>query len=410
MKQKSPYHWVLSVLRYGLLAAALVYLYFNVGWHDYAKLNDSLGTRVRVVDVRYGPEDNGARVIGIVALRDGQSVEYGIDQLALIPDTTEPEIQRGIVTVVRQMRIGWALLALLIFGPVPLMQSMRLVWMLAIQEVRISYWTAVKLSYAGNFFNFALPGTTGGDVIKAYYLTQYTHRKTEVVTTVFLDRIVGLIGVVIVASVMIMIKWKTSNFGNFGRALAIVATVLGVGALIICSSWLRRTLRLRELLEKLPAGHHLIRAGRAAIALDRHRGLFIGSVLITILLQFIAYIAIFAISRALDMDGEFLHYLVFLPIGFMIAAIPISPPQAFGVLEWAYIQFFTAPGGLANMPSQAVALALGVRLMQLTWALPGVLVPLLGAHLPRADELAELEDVEVGADVPAEPADSGTSP
>jgi hypothetical protein len=59
-------------------------------------------------------------------------------------------------------------------------------------------------------------------------------------------------------------------------------------------------------------------------------------------------------------------------------------------MEAAYIQFF-ALGRLHNDPSQAVALAVALRLIQLVWALPGILVPLLGAHLPRKDELASLE-------------------
>ena len=83
------------------------------------------------------------------------------------------------------------------------------------------------------------------------------------------------------------------------------------------------------------------------------------------------------------------YYCTYVSIGFLIAAIPITPPQAFGVMEAAYVQFFTQ-GGL-NDASQAVALALGVRFIQLVWALPGLLVPLLGAHLPNKAELAALD-------------------
>lgn len=44
--------------------------------------------------------------------------------------------------------------------------------------------------------------------------------------------------------------------------------------------------------------------------------------------------------------------------------------------------------------SAAVTFALANRLTQFVWALPGVLVPLLGAHLPSQEELRELEELQ----------------
>jgi uncharacterized membrane protein YbhN (UPF0104 family) len=97
--------------------------------------------------------------------------------------------------------------AVLIFVPVVALQIWRLIIMLQVQGVPLSYWTSTKLTFAGNFFNFALPGTTGGDLIKAYYLTLYTPLKTEAVTTVFLDRAIGLLGLVILAALC----WSTAG-------------------------------------------------------------------------------------------------------------------------------------------------------------------------------------------------------
>ena len=83
------------------------------------------------------------------------------------------------------------------------------------------------------------------------------------------------------------------------------------------------------------------------------------------------------------------HFLLVAASGFPIAAIPINPPRGVGVMESAYILFFATAGYATNQ--QAFAFALAVRLIALVWALPGVLVPLLGAHLPSKAELAEME-------------------
>ena len=120
------------------------------------------------------------------------------------------------------------------------MCAIRLVCMLGVQQVKLSLWNAIKLTFAGNFFNFALPGTTGGDLIKAYYITRFTHRKTEAVATVFLDRAVGLLGLVLLAGVMIVFTRDPSQFAELGWSMAGICLILAIGAIVVFSSRIRR--------------------------------------------------------------------------------------------------------------------------------------------------------------------------
>ena len=62
---------------------------------------------------------------------------------------------------------------------------------------------ATSISFVAQFFNSFLLGSTGGDLIKAYYAARETHhKKTEAVTTVFVDRSVGLWSMLLFASLM----------------------------------------------------------------------------------------------------------------------------------------------------------------------------------------------------------------
>ena len=50
------------------------------------------------------------------------------------------------------------------------------------------------------FFNAFLLGSTGGDLLKAYYAARETHhRKTEAVVTVLVDRLIGLFSMLALA-------------------------------------------------------------------------------------------------------------------------------------------------------------------------------------------------------------------
>lgn len=374
-----PLRVLLKAIPWLLCAAAVVFLVRAVKWHDHVHLNDAAGTLVRLIAERDG---------GFEIEREGRRELIAGDAVRRVAGGL-PDINYGIATVVRGADLTGMVFALLLFAPVPLLQSLRLVWMLAIQEVRLSLWQAIKLSFAGNFFNFALPGTTGGDLIKAYYLTRFTHRKTEAVTTVFLDRVVGLLGLVLLAGLSMLSRWDSKAFGNVAGIMGLACGGLAVGALFIFSRRLRHAIRLPELAAKLPAGEHLLRVGRATVAMRKHKALVAASLGLTAVLQFLVMVSAFAMARALNMRGDFTLYLVYVPVVFLIAAVPIAPPQGVGILEFFCVQFFAA--GRLNSDSQAFVFALAIRLIQLVWALPGILVPLLGAHLPTQIELASLE-------------------
>lgn len=385
--KKAALRWLLPFLRYGLCAVAIVYLVRCVDWHDHVRLSapDAHG---KPVFVRLVAQEGDEQ---FVVIRDSREETLPAEQIffAEIGARRLPEIRLGIASVVRDANKLGALWAILLFLPVSLVQCSRLVVMLAIQGVRISFWTSTKLTFVGNFFNFALPGTTGGDLIKAYYLTRYTHLKTETVTTVFLDRAIGLLGLVLIAGVSILLTHDRQKFGQVMASLAVLCAVLAAGSIVVFSRRMRELFHLRQIAEHLPMGEQLLRVGRATVAMRQHKPLVLLSLFMTLVLQANVMICAVVMARALGMHGDASYYFIYVSIGFLIAAIPIAPPQAFGVMEAFYVQFFTQ-GGLANDPAQAVALALAMRLIQLVWALPGVLVPILGAHLPGKAELAHL--------------------
>ena len=387
---KGVVRWVLPLLRYGLCLAAIYYLYTLVPWHDHLHLKAVGEQRFRIVEQR-GDE--------FVILRDGQPTTVRRDQVrhAVIAGEEVPQIEQGIKSVVVRLDRWQALWALLLFIPVTGIQIGRFVVMLAIQGVKLSYWASTKLTVAGNFFNFALPGTTGGDLIKAYYLTRYTHLKTEAVTTVFLDRAIGLFGLVLLAGGSIIFTREPEQFRQLLLTLALVCFGLAVGAVLVFSRRMRERLHLRELAARLPMAEQILRVGRATVAMRQHKSLVLLSLVMTLVLQAFCIVSAGVMAWALGMTGDLSYYFIYVSICFLIAAIPIAPPQGVGVMEAAYIQFFCR-GELQNDPSQALALAVAVRLIQLVWALPGVLVPLLGAHLPRRNELAVLETAPPAAE------------
>jgi glycosyltransferase 2 family protein len=378
---------LLSLVQYALCVLAVAYLVHKVPWHSQVFLQD--GTSVRLV------EQVGHDVLQVERAGRPEVVSLAEVQQVTIDGRRVPRVELGMKDVLRRLNRKWAIYSLLLFAPVVVLQAYRLVVMVAVQGVRLSLWHALKLNLAGNFFNFALPGTTGGDLVKAYYLSRYTHLKTEVVTTVFLDRVIGLGGLVLLALGAMAVTHELHRFEDSVAAVGVFLLLFGAATAALFSGRVRRRLRVSRWVERLPAGRQLLRIGQATLALRQNKRRVLVAISLSLLLQAICALSAAVMAWALGMRGpgatldQLLYFTGYVSVGFLIAAVPLTP-QGVGVLEAAYIQFFAASGW--NTPSQAVALAFAVRLIQLAWAVPGVLVPVLGAHLPGKRELVGFGD------------------
>ena len=382
--------WLLSGLRYGLCGVAIWYLAHLVNWHTQIRLGDDKGPYVRLVEQKaegYVIEQNGRQEF--VPLSAVHCVE--------IEGKLTPDVQTGIRDVLHEMNGLWALYAILLFAPVWFLQSYRLVLMVAIQGVKLSYWERRQADLRRQFSLISrCPVRPAATSSKPTTSPNTRTWKTEVVTTVFLDRAIGLLGLVILAAGGILLKWDPNSFRELAVVLALM--FLGFGGRFAWWSSAPGSVACCACTSSppdCPQARSLLRVGRATVAMRAHKVKTALSMLVTILLQGQCMVSAAVMGWALGMQGpggavsQLWYFAIYVSIGFLIAAIPLTP-QSIGVMETAYVKFFTAHG--LNTASQALAFALAVRLIQLVWAVPGVLVPLLGAHLPRKEEMADLVD------------------
>lgn len=283
------------------------------------------------------------------------------------------------------------LLSLLSFGPAPVLIAIRLKWLLEVHEVRLSVWRAIKVTFAGNFIINALPvGTPGGDSVKAYYIARDTPNKHEAVTVVFFDRIIGVVGLLLMSSVVILVDWHNPAFRSWGRLIGMLVLAMAAGGAVYFSPWMRKLLRLDAILARLPLGSHLQRIDRAVYEFRSCPGRLVAALLITNLLQFICIVTFFLGGWALGMVGphpwrSFAVYLAYTPICLLTGALPL------GVMETTFQQLFSSVAKLGS-PEAAVLLSIFGRFIQLAWALPGGITVLKSR--PSADAPAAPAAVE----------------
>ena len=97
---------------------------------------------------------------------------------------------------------------------VELLAAFRWYILLRVQEVNLPPWRVGALLMLGIFFNMFMPGGTGGDVLKIYFLLkEIPKKKAEGLLAVLMDRLIGLLALIMISSVIIGIRynWLKTN-------------------------------------------------------------------------------------------------------------------------------------------------------------------------------------------------------
>jgi len=89
---------------------------------------------------------------------------------------------------------------------------------------------AVLLGFIGNLFNLIIPGGVGGDLIKAAYLVKMDVKRTQAIASMVIDRLIGLLGLFILAGVAGAFAWPHAAT-EVHRLILIVWVAVALGAL-----------------------------------------------------------------------------------------------------------------------------------------------------------------------------------
>jgi uncharacterized membrane protein YbhN (UPF0104 family) len=270
--------------------------------------------------------------------------------------------------------------------------------LLRTQDVHISIWAAVRLHFLGLFYNNFLPGSMGGDLMRAWYVTKHTHRRFEAALSVFVDRFLGFTSSLIMAgfSYFVLLHGQNLGIGGAGAnsaaqgdykgwvvwALAILGLMAVLGFLVPA---------VRRLAAKV--WEQVLRLGRkfwtAAIIYGRNPLTILAVFGLTFVLQGIVIVGFWLVGRHIGIEASVKYYFVFFPLTWALGAIPISVGGAV-VVEGGLVTLFTI---VAKVDAEAaLAIALCQRVVWMIAALPGAFVHLAGGHLPKDIAIDYAED------------------
>lgn len=230
----------------------------------------------------------------------------------------------------------------------------------------------VQLCYVGLFFNLFLPSTVGGDVSRCYYLTKGTNKYLHALTSVLVDRAMGLAVLLLFATLGLLfgpggqdlsLQMKLPIFAlTFGMYFVIPFMPQLSSRILGENNWITRKL------------NH-----SSAKVYWQDRGLTLMTLFLSVVSQILMVACHIAVGLALGLnDIPLWYYFVFYPsvavLGFVTPSV-----NGIGVREWAYT-YFLAIMGVDNSLALTYALIwLGLTTMG---SVVGGIVYVLGRFRP----------------------------
>lgn len=284
-------------------------------------------------------------------------------------------------------------------------------WYLLVRAVELPFRMAdaLRLGLVGLFFNTFLPGSVGGDIIKAAFLAREQDRRTVAVATVIMDRVIALWGLVWFVALMGSLFWLTGHLegpvaARSKRIVVIAGIVVGVSVVVwllmgLLPGW--RAERFAGRLERLPRVGASAAEFWRAMWMYRCRQTIVAAVLGMSWIGHIGFVFAFWCSANALWSPELgaipplAEHFLLVPIGLVVQAIVPTPGGAGGG-EWGF-------GGLYRLfgasEVNGVLGSLVQRVITWVYGLIGYLVYLrMRGRLPAApDRQAAAEPKEPAA-------------
>jgi len=232
----------------------------------------------------------------------------------------------------------------------------------------------IRIFFVSTFVGTFLPASIGGDAVRAYSMAQLKVRGSDAVASVFIDRMLGVASILVMAAVGLMLARDLAD--NFAILLSLAAAAVAcvVTLAVVFSEGAART--LSAVLVPMPAA--LRHAGDRVIESIRryaaHHGRLANVLAGSIAVQIIRIVQAYCLGLGLAIALPLPTYFAFIPLILLVMLLPVTF-NGIGTSQYAFFWFF----GRAGVPA-ASAFTLSVLFVALgaVGNLPGGLLYAFG--------------------------------
>lgn len=249
-----------------------------------------------------------------------------------------------IATIVPNISVSWIVIALLLMLVERIVAAYKWYVLLRAKRFAISFPRLFTIYIVGIFWGMVLPSSIGTDVVRGYYLYHSIKSGAHSVSSVVLDRILGLFALLAIGTVALFFY----NEHLPDNTLAI--TILTLSALTVVGSYALASGRLwNQLTKRFPSlgdskvGRIFLSVHRSYLDYRRYRPALIACLALSFLLQIVRVLSFIAIAHAAAIEVPVAFLFLFVPLLMIIIMIPTSI-GGIGLREGSSVAIFALVG------------------------------------------------------------------
>ena len=243
--------------------------------------------------------------------------------------------------------IYWLIFAVVLVTASNLLGAFQWRFLLRSREIDISYGRTLSYYYTGLFFNNFLLSLFGGDISRIYDISKHSGKSSTAISSVFLDRIIGLTAMAILAVIFGIIA---SNLFNNGYFLMLTGGFFLFFLFIFLFFYFKNfAKKFQAVTEKvLPAVvfQKLREVYNSINYFKNHRKLILCLLLNSLVVQSLRIGAHYVAALSLNINDvvsvSIWYFYIFIPIIFVITLLPVSigglgVREGIGVVLFGYV-------------------------------------------------------------------------
>jgi glycosyltransferase 2 family protein len=304
---------------------------------------------------------------------------------------------RLLLGVVYQINPFWALVASALTGILVIGFAVRWRLFLRAKGIPLPAATILFLTWAGQFFNAVLPGSTGGDILKVYQVCRLNpERRADAAATVLVDRLTALFALLLLAGIGVILNPLALGFLKPDYVFSFRLMWCGAALLLLAGAGrylLARTQR------GILWGGRVLRTLQSARSSVSWRGHWAAAFAWALAMHLVTVLIAYLFAKSLGLSISLVQMLIVVPVVAVFVMLPITI-NGHGLREILLIAYFTqfnvtVVASSASVREAAVAFSLVMVANDLLWALPGGMLYLFKIRSITSAGATRITDLDV---------------
>lgn len=278
----------------------------------------------------------------------------------------------AVLRAARGANLSWILLAILLVLLDRALMAYR--WLVLLRPLastsHLALWPVMRIFFVSTFVGTFLPASVGGDAVRAYSLARLGVPTGPALASVFMDRMLGVVSVLLMAVVGLYFARDLATHPAVQLALLVTLLACLATTIVVFSSTAaqlaRRVVHLVPWPRAQRLGASLLDAVQSYAPCHRELlNVLAGSIGVQVLRVIQAYL----LGRSLGISASPGAYFAFVPLILLVMLVPVTI-NGLGTSQWAFLLF-----GRVGVPAaQSFTLSVLFLALGVVGNLPGVLL------------------------------------